>query len=145
MTGNRFIGVLAGAALASVMISGAGMAAGVDAFGDPWKPSPSPGRYNAFPRFDVNASNSWVEWVPSYNGAMSVMFSAPDAAADLTKSEDVFVNAVSTNGKVSDTNAEVSPVYSVVPETATWVMLGLGFAGVGLFGFRRRKTARYAL
>ena len=33
---------------------------------------------------------------------------------------------------------------STVPEPATWAMLGLGFAGMGLLGLIRRKGSRYA-
>ena len=36
-------------------------------------------------------------------------------------------------------SATVTPA---VPEASTWVMLGLGFAGVGLAGLRQRRTAR---
>ena len=43
--------------------------------------------------------------------------------------------------------ADVSGNFSAtVPEPATWAMLGLGFAGMGLLGLtRRRKNPRYAL
>ena len=45
--------------------------------------------------------------------------------------------------------ADISGDFSatpVVPEPATWAMLGLGFAGMGLLGLtRRRKGPRYAL
>ena len=34
---------------------------------------------------------------------------------------------------------------SVVPETSTWVMLGLGFAAMTMVGVRRNKTARLAV
>lgn len=33
---------------------------------------------------------------------------------------------------------------SAVPEPATWAMIGIGFAAMGLFGYRRRKGARFA-
>jgi hypothetical protein len=33
-----------------------------------------------------------------------------------------------------------------IPETSTWAMLGIGFAGIGLLGMtKRRKAPRYAL
>ena len=33
-----------------------------------------------------------------------------------------------------------------VPETSTWAMLGVGFAGISLLGMtKRRKGSRYAL
>ena len=33
-----------------------------------------------------------------------------------------------------------------IPETSTWAMLGIGFAGIGLLGAtKRRKGSRYAL
>ena len=43
--------------------------------------------------------------------------------------------------------ADISGNFSAtVPEPATWAMLGLGFAGMGLLGLtRRRKGPRYAL
>jgi hypothetical protein len=43
--------------------------------------------------------------------------------------------------------ADISGDFSAtVPEPATWAMLGLGFAGMGLLGLaRRRKGPRYAL
>jgi PEP-CTERM motif len=42
--------------------------------------------------------------------------------------------------------ADISGNFSAtVPEPATWAMLGLGFAGMGLLGLtRRRKNSRYA-
>lgn len=40
---------------------------------------------------------------------------------------------------------QFSEVATIVPETSTWTMLGIGFAGVGLVGMsRRRKGSRYA-
>ena len=32
-----------------------------------------------------------------------------------------------------------------VPEPSTWAMLGLGFAGIGFVGYRRQRSARFAL
>jgi hypothetical protein len=33
-----------------------------------------------------------------------------------------------------------------VPESSTWAMLGIGFAGIGLVGMsKRRKISRYAV
>ena len=42
--------------------------------------------------------------------------------------------------------AVTATVYgTAVPEAPAWAMFGLGFAGIGLAGFHRRKGARYAL
>ena len=34
---------------------------------------------------------------------------------------------------------------NAVPEPATWAMMGLGFAFLGFFGYRRNRTARFAI
>jgi hypothetical protein len=34
---------------------------------------------------------------------------------------------------------------TAVPEMSTWAMLGIGFAGVALTGFKKRRGARYAI
>ena len=54
-----------------------------------------------------------------------------------------------TSGTVSLIDSiptSVAGLAPTVPEPSTWAMLGLGFAGVGLLGFaKRRRDSRYAL
>jgi hypothetical protein len=60
---------------------------------------------------------------------------------------DVSPPANITAGTLRGFSSDVSGDFSAtaVPEPATWAMLGLGFAGMGLLGLtRRRKGARYA-
>jgi len=53
---------------------------------------------------------------------------------------------IKSNGLSGASNNTIDLRGTVVPESATWTMLGLGFAGMGLLGLtRRRKGPRYAL
>jgi hypothetical protein len=52
---------------------------------------------------------------------------------------------IKSNGLSGASNNTIDLRGNVVPEPATWAMLGLGFAGMGLLGLtRRRKGSRYA-
>jgi PEP-CTERM motif len=41
----------------------------------------------------------------------------------------------------ADREANVSVIYSAVPEPSTWAMMILGFFGVGFMAYRRRNSA----
>jgi len=45
----------------------------------------------------------------------------------------------------ADFSIDVSGATTMVPEPSTWVMMGLGFAGLGFAGFRARKAARFVI
>ncbi len=51
--------------------------------------------------------------------------------------------------KLTGDNTDGASLFAVgveaVPEPATWTMLGLGFAALGVVGLRGREAARYAL
>jgi hypothetical protein len=62
--------------------------------------------------------------------------------APFSVTEEYVINSNGIGGAANDT----IDLSGTVPEPATWAMLGLGFAGMGLFGLtRRRKGPRYAL
>jgi hypothetical protein len=57
------------------------------------------------------------------------------------------VNVSGPNGgpiSFSDTFTVGGPVISAVPEASTWVMLILGFTGVGFMGYRKKNAFRFA-
>jgi hypothetical protein len=67
------------------------------------------------------------------------------AWADLTSPFSVTELYVIKSGGFSGAANDTIDLSAVVPEPATWAMLGLGFAGMGLLGLaRRRKNSRYA-
>ncbi len=108
-------------------------------------PASMAGGYEETTRFSADG----VLWTPIFNGTDSVEFDAP-AGTWITKGETFFVNVVfdGTQGKLLNGNsAGFSATWSAsIPETSTWAMLGIGFAGIGLVGLtRRRKGSRYAL
>ena len=53
--------------------------------------------------------------------------------------------SLTLRGLGSITGFNQSMESAAVPEPSTWAMLGLGFAGLGLAGWRRNKTARLAV
>jgi hypothetical protein len=53
-----------------------------------------------------------------------------------------FVDLTTTTGFNEAKQFEIS---SVVPEPASWVMMGLGFAGLGFAGYRRARSSRTPL
>jgi hypothetical protein len=82
----------------------------------------------------------------------------PGGAGPFTVGEDLFapysltqaylITAPSGSQFLSTINLETVPLGPApfIPETSTWAMLGIGFAGIGLLGVtRRRKASRYAL
>jgi len=61
--------------------------------------------------------------------------------APFSVTEEFVVNSNGLSGAANDT----IDLSATVPEPATWAMLGLGFAGMGLLGLtRRRKDSHYA-
>lgn len=83
------------------------------------------------PTFDLGTlgTGSFLESTAPPNGWTPAYFSA-----------DIF----STNGKTGDVAADhitlVNPV-NPVPEPSTWVMMILGFAGLGVFAYRRQSRS----
>ena len=90
----------------------------------------------------------------------SASFSAPGGAGPLANTFDVFGNYSLTQEYVITVPIPSTPsALSTIsldttfndpagqtPETATWAMLGIGCAGIGLLGLtKRRKVSRYAL
>jgi hypothetical protein len=63
----------------------------------------------------------------------------------LSVTEEFLIKSNGLSGSSNNT-IDLSGTSAVIPEPATWAMLGLGFAGMGLLGLtRRRKGPRYAL
>jgi len=71
------------------------------------------------------------EWVAGFNNLL-----APDPYYAIIAGQTNIKN-LGINGSVFTTG---------VPESSTWAMLGIGFAGIGLVGMsKRRKISRYAV
>jgi hypothetical protein len=107
-------------------------------------PSPFTGGYNEFTRFDVCTATSCVEWTPVFNASdEQVSFFAP-AGSEITAGTDFFYNVVFNQKDLfSGGTARVgfTAVFSggAVPEASTWVMMVLGFAGLGFAGYRAKR------
>jgi hypothetical protein len=74
---------------------------------------------------------------------------SPSALPSSTTTSDL----VAGSSAASDTGADLTSIGpvgpgsftgTVVPEGSTWVMMAIGFAGLGLAGWRSRKTAAHA-
>jgi hypothetical protein len=93
--------------------------------GTPTSPGPSVGPPQAL-TFDPGTS----EWVAGFNDLLlpGSYFAVIDGQTN--------VKNLGINGSVFTTG---------VPESSTWAMLGIGFAGIGLLGMTKRRTSRYAL
>jgi hypothetical protein len=103
--------------------------------------------YTEWTRFETYSGGVYTAWTPTYISPQQVDFIAP-VGQELTWGEQYFVNVVFTQKTVTGaTNTGFNATFSgAVPETSTWAMLGVGFAGIGLLGMtKRRKAPRYAL
>ena len=103
--------------------------------------------FTEWTRFESYSGGVYTEWTPVYISPQQVDFFAP-AGVELTWGEQYFVNVLFTQKTVSGaTNTGFVAAFSGnIPETSTWAMLGIGFAGIGLLGMtKRRKAPRYAL
>ena len=75
----------------------------------------------------------------SFAGTNASPFSA-NGLFSLTETANL---ALKAGGSITGFN--MSEATSAVPEPSTWAMLGLGFVGLALAGWRRNKTARLAV
>ena len=72
----------------------------------------------------------------SFSGSRITAF---DASAPFSMSEQA-VLSLRADGSITGFNQSMES--TVIPEPSTWVMLGLGFAALGLFGARRQANLR---
>jgi hypothetical protein len=65
--------------------------------------------------------------------------------APYSLTEELLITVPASGSKGTSGASELIQTISI-PETSTWAMLGIGFAGIGLLGVsKRRKAPRYAL
>ena len=82
-------------------------------------------------------------WTAKFDGSKSVEFDAPTGTW-ITAGDSFFVNVVFDNKLLNGTTAGFSATWSattVVPETSTWVMMALGFVGLGFAGYRSSRKS----
>jgi hypothetical protein len=76
-------------------------------------------------------------------GKLGINLTSPLAVGP---NEFLYIGEVGNNGEVAASTIDISSTQVGTPEPSTWVMMGLGFAGLGLAGWRnRRKTAGHAI
>jgi hypothetical protein len=72
---------------------------------------------------------------PTITGSTSNgRFTFVDSSVDITGI------TVSEGLAVSSNSFEIAQITTSVPETSTWAMMGLGFAGLAFAGYRARRT-----
>jgi hypothetical protein len=72
---------------------------------------------------------------PTITGSTSNgLFTFVDSSVDITGI------TVSEGLAVSSNSFEIAQITTSVPETSTWAMMGLGFAGLAFAGYRARRT-----
>ena len=92
-----------------------------------------------------NVSGTAKLWVPvSETGRRTV--NSPVKFQSRSTENDMASNS-SVTGKTGEGRADLTIEVTVVPESWTWVMIGLGFAGVGVLSLikPRRKPPRYII
>ena len=75
-------------------------------------------------------------------GGGDVVYGGTDEAPTFTVGTWLLTTATICCGGVGGTNAGTLVVSVAVPEPSTWVMMALGFAGIGLFAHRRARPHR---
>ena len=93
----------------------------------------------------LNAGVPLYSYLFSDHGSQQLdLNESPGSAYSVTAVYEVMLAAGASRGSANST-IDISAA-SLVPETSTWAMLGVGFAGIGLLGAaKRRKAPRYAL
>ena len=109
-------------------------------FGDPNNGQPA-GVGLAIPGVQLfTTSGSPVTDPDSFSGTHVSPFSA-EGPFSMTETANL---ALKAGGSITGFNASMQ-TSSVIPEPATWAMMGLGFALMGLLGFKRRVRDRLAV
>ncbi len=77
------------------------------------------------------------QWAVTGYGTNWITFMGPPGT-DMAEGQDYFVNIMLLQG---GTGSGFNGAWTGVPEPSTWAMLLAGFAGLGLVGWRRARTA----
>ena len=93
-------------------------------------------------RFSVEpfSADTTTLWDRTIMGGDTVWFIAPDPSVFLTAGQTFFVNVIFVGGTIDPADFEFRAEWTMdaVPEPATLTLIGLGLAGIGFAG-RRRK------